>query len=109
MERTFIMTPGFERTWSAMGLDDTDLQQLETFLLSYPDAGDVIPGLSGARKLRISLEGRGKSGGGRVIYVDVVVKQRIYLLLAYPKNLRADMTPEQKHTIKAIIDAIKRE
>ena len=109
MKRTFILTATFERTWAALDLGDKELQALEEILLTDPDAGEVIQHLAGARKVRIPLEGRGKSGGGRVIYVDVVVKQRIYLLLAYPKNLRADMTPEQKHTIKAIIDAIKRE
>lgn len=109
MERTFIMTPSFERTWNAMGLGDMELRQLEKFLLTHPDAGDVIQGLSGARKLRISLEGRGKSGGGRVIYIDIVVKRRIYLLLAYPKNVQTDMTPEQRRIMQTIIEAIKRE
>lgn len=109
MKRTFIMTPAFERTWNAMGLGDTELRLLEGLLLSHPNAGDVIPGLSGARKIRIPLPGHGKSSGGRVIYVDIVIKQRIYLLLAYPKNVQTDLKPEQKRVIQNIIEAIKRE
>mgnify|MGYP003316150211 FL=1 len=66
-----------------MGLNDNDLSQLEKVLLENPKAGDVIEGTGGARKLRITLnDNRGKSGGGRVIYVDIFEKSKIYLLFA---------------------------
>lgn len=109
MKRAFVLTPGFERSWAAMGLDDDDLRALQNLLIEDPDAGDVITGTGGARKVRIPLEGRGKSGGGRVIYVDIVVRERIYLLLAYPKNVQADLTPEQKKIVRRLIEAIKEE
>lgn len=48
--------------------------------------GDVIEGAGGARKLRIQLEGRGKRGSGRVIYLDVFEQKNLYLLFAYPKE-----------------------
>lgn len=78
MKRLFVMTAGFEKSWEHMGLDDEKLRELQNVLLENPDAGDVIPDLAGARKIRIPLTGRGKSGGGRVIYVDVVVKEQIF-------------------------------
>ena len=53
------------------------------------------------------MTGRGKSGGGRVIYVDVVVKEQIFLLLAYPKNVQTDMNPAQKKIIRNLIETIK--
>lgn len=109
MNRTFVLTSGFERSWERMGLGDEELQDLQNLLLLDPDAGDVIPGLAGARKVRIPLEGRGKSGGGRVIYVDVVVREQIYLLLAYPKNVQTDMSPDQKKIIRQLIETIKEE
>lgn len=109
MERIFILTASFERSWQRMGLDDEDLRALESLLLSQPEAGDVIQGLSGARKVRIPLEGRGKSGGGRVIYVDVVLHEQIYLLLAYPKNVQTDLTAEQRKIIQQLIDKIREE
>ena len=46
-----------------MGLGDDELRELEELLRSNPEAGTVIPGLSGARKVRIQLPNRGKSGG----------------------------------------------
>ena len=56
-----------------MGLGDDELHELENILLENPRKGVVIEGLAGIRKLRIRLEGRGKSGGGRVIYMALHV------------------------------------
>ena len=107
MKREFIRTDIFEEDWKDAGLNDDDLRELENLLLENPKAGDVIPHLSGGRKLRFAASGRGKSGGVRVVYVDVVVREHIYLLLAYPKNVRSDLTPEQKRMLSKLIAAIK--
>lgn len=92
-----------------MGLDDKNLKTLEEILLENPKIGDVIQGTGGARKMRIQLGCRGKSGGGRVIYLDVFEKEKLYLLFAYPKSLQENLTDEQKKAIKALVDAIKKE
>jgi len=109
MKREFVRTIPFERNWAAAGLNDSDLRDLENILLTDPDAGAVIPGLNGCRKLRVQLPGRGKSGGARVIYVDIVVKEKIFLLLAYPKNVQENLTPEQKRNLCSLVDIIKKE
>ena len=109
MIREFIFTKPFLASWKAMGLDSASLKILEEILLENPHIGDVIQGTGGARKMRIQLDGRGKSGGGRVIYLDVFEKEKLYLLFAYPKNVQEDLTEEQKKTIKSLIDAIKKE
>lgn len=109
MKREFISTQKFDTQWMAAGLTDNDRSALEQLLLDNPQAGDVIPGLAGGRKLRFALEGRGKSGGVRIIYVDVVVREKIYLLLAYPKSVQTDMNHEQKNLLNALIKAIKEE
>ena len=109
MTREFVFTRPFLNCWKAMGLSDEDLKELEAVLLENPQIGDVIQGTGGARKLRIQLEGRGKCGGGRVVYLDVFEKERLYFLFAYPKNIQENLTEEQKHAIKAMIDAIKKE
>ena len=109
MTREFVYTAPFRRSWKAMGLDDNDQKLLEEALLKNPQAGDVIEGTGGARKMRIQLEGRGKSGGGRIIYVDVFEKEKLYLLLAYPKNVQDNLTPEQKRVIQKLIETIKKE
>ena len=103
------MTPGFEKSWAAMNLGDDELRGLQNLLIEDPEAGDVIQGTGGARKVRIPLEGRGKSSGGRVIYVDVVVRERIYLLMAYPKNVQTDLSPDQKKMVRKVVETIKEE
>ncbi len=109
MTREFIYTAAFRKSWRAMGLNDDDCKKLEEILLANPQLGDVIEGTGGARKMRIRLEGRGKSGGGRVIYVDVYEKEKMYLLLAYPKNVQDDLTSEQTRQIRMMVEAIKKE
>ena len=109
MKREFVRTSTFERSWAAAGLSDEDLRELEKMLLTNPEAGTVISGLNGCRKLRFQLPGRGKSGGARVIYVDVVVKEKIFLLLAYPKNVQENLTPEQKKHLHSLVEIIKEE
>ena len=109
MTREFVYTEPFRRSWKAMGLGEEKKKKLEEMLLENPKAGDVIEGTGGARKIRIQMENRGKSGGARVIYVDVFRKEKLYLLLAYPKNVQDDLTPEQKKMIRNLVDAIKKE
>ena len=92
-----------------MGLGDDEQHELENILLENPRKGAVIEGLAGIRKLRIKLEGRGKSGGGRVIYLDVLEKEKLYLLFAYPKNVQEDLTPEQRKLLRYIAEAIMEE
>ena len=109
MTREFVYTEPFRKCWKAMGLSENDLKNLEEILLENPQLGDVIEGTGGARKMRIQIENRGKSGGGRVIYVDVFEKEKLYFLLAYPKNVQDDLTPDQKKQVRKLVEAIKKE
>lgn len=110
MTRLFVYTSPFRSCWKAMGLDDSDLLTLEKILLDNPQRGDVIEGTGGARKLRIKLsDNKGKSGGGRVIYLDVFEKERLYFLFAYPKNVQENLTADQKKSIAKMIELIKKE
>lgn len=92
-----------------MGLGDGEQHELENILLENPRKGVVIEGLTGIRKLRIKLEGRGKNGGGRVIYLDILEKEKIYLLFAYPKNVQENLTSEQRRLLRRMAEAIMEE
>jgi hypothetical protein len=60
-----------------------------------PDAGALIPGGKGLRKIRRPLPGRGKSSGARVIYYYISNDATIYLVFAYAKNRQSDLTKDQ--------------
>lgn len=109
MIREFIYTKTFRNSWKAMGLNDEDLKDLEDILLENPQTGNVIQGTGGARKIRIQLNSKGKSGGGRVIYLDVFEKEKLYLIYAYPKSVQVDLSAGQKEAIRKIIEQIKKE
>ena len=109
MKRLFVLTPGFEKSWADLGLGDDELRTLQGQLIENPEAGDVIQGTGGARKIRIPLEGRGKSGGGRVVYVDVVIRERIYLITAYSKNVQTDLSLEEKKQLRKVVAFCKGE
>ena len=91
-----------------MGLDDKDLQQLQIQLLMNPQLGKVIKGTGKLRKMRFALPGRGKSSSSRVLYVDFVVAETIYLIFAYPKNEKDNLTDEECYNIKKLIDKIEK-
>ena len=70
--------------------------------------GDVIRGTGGFRKMRVSLSGRGKSGGLRVIYLDVPEFNTLYLVLAYPKSDKDTLSHAECNELKQISVNIKK-
>ena len=90
----FVESPQFTRTITQLVGDD-EYRLLQAALLENPEAGAVIVGSGGLRKIRWSLPGRGKRGGARMIYYYWVVRSRIYLLYAYSKSAKSDLTREQ--------------
>ncbi len=95
----FVETPNFTRRVHEY-MDDEEYGQMQAFLSQRPDAGSVIRGTGGMRKLRWAGSGRGKRGGLRVIYYWWVAKDRISMLLAYPKNEQDDLTADQLKHLK---------
>ena len=77
---------------------------LEAAIAAAPDAGDVIKGLGGARKIRFAMGGKGKSGGDRAIYVVIRIHDTVYLLLAYAKSAQVEISNAQRKAIKAFIE-----
>ena len=84
---SFIETKLFTRLIDDL-LSDDALGELQGFLMENPEAGDVVPGSGGVRKLRWAVRGRGKRGGLRVIYFVKTTQGVIFLLTVYPKNVR---------------------
>jgi len=85
-------------------LTDEEYAKLQADLVRRPDAGVIIAGSGGLRKLRWGLRGRGKRGGVRVIYYWAVSRDQLLMLLMYPKNVQDDLTPEQVQTLRRIVE-----
>lgn len=85
-------------------LADDEYLGLQTFLLKHPDAGDIIRGTGGVRKLRWRVAGKGKRGGIRVIYYWQVSADEIWLLTVYGKSDRESIPA---HILKKIAEEIR--
>lgn len=108
ISREFVMMPEFDRQWKRLGLGDEDLRQLQQELLGNPKAGAVMRGTGGLRKYRIAIPGRGKSGGGRVAYVDFTVYETIYLITAYPKSEKDNLSDKERNEIAKLIAILEK-
>lgn len=108
MYRTFVLTAEFDRQWKNMSLTDDDLRKLEEEILENPKIGAVMKGTGRLRKMRFAFEGRGKSGSIRVTYVDFTNYATIYLIYAYPKNEKDNLSKEERNEIKKLIDSIEK-
>lgn len=109
MKRSFIELPFFQTKWKSLGLNDDDLRRLQAELLTDPKVGAVMQGTGGVRKMRFAFEHRGKSGGVRVIYVDFEVYEEIYLLTAYTKNEKSNLTKEERNELRRLVDVLERQ
>jgi hypothetical protein len=96
---TFCETTRFSKRL-AKRLADDDYAKLQLYLAENPDAGALVEGGGGIRKVRFALPGRGKSGGIRVIYYWSVGRELILLLDIYAKNEQADLTDDQTNRLR---------
>lgn len=102
----FFEAPAFTRHLPAY-LDDAAFMALQLFLVDQPEAGDLMPGTGGFRKLRWGDErrGKGKRGGLRIIYYFLREDHQVWLFTLYGKDEADDLTPAQKATLRAAIEA----
>ena len=107
---TVIETEAFARRADKL-LNPEERNELMVFLATNPTAGDLIEGTGGVRKVRFAAQGKGKSGGVRVVHYFVPEGGPLYALLLYAKSEQADMSPAQRKvvtdTAAAVKDALK--
>jgi len=100
---TIVETPTFatdaDDLWS-----EEERNAFFAWLAANPDAGDVIPGSGGCRKVRWTLQGKGKRGGVRVIYFVRHRYNTLWLLLVYAKSVRENIPANLLKQIKEALD-----
>ena len=104
MKAQFVELPAFERH-RADYLDDDGFRALQNVLMADPEAGDVIEGTGGLRKVRLAdaRRSKGKRGGLRVIYYWWDAGLQFWLFTVYDKDTKDDLTPQQRKSFKAMI------
>ena len=101
---TFIETPVFTEQITSL-LDDDEYSEFQAMLVANPEAGRVISGAGGLRKIRWKDPGRqkGKRGGIRIIYYYRIHVGQVLLLTAYDKDHQSDLSASQKRLFREII------
>jgi hypothetical protein len=109
MIRTFIEVPLFSKRWKEIGLGDDELIKLQVMLLKDPESGPVMEGTGGIRKVRFPVANKGKSGSVRVCYTDFAEYEVIYLITAFEKSDKENLTSEEKIVLKKLVKSLKDE
>lgn len=99
---TVVETPEFRRRVRGL-LGKTAHDALIDYLAANPDAGDVMPGTGGARKLRWAGRGRGKSGGIRVVTFFSGPPVPVFLLTAFGKGEKIDLSRAEQNALRRIL------
>ena len=102
---TVAELPEYLRAASKL-LSEADRRAVVDYLAAHPKAGDLIEGTGGIRKLRWARDGRGKSGGVRVIYYVHSDAMPLYLLTMFAKNERANLSKAERNELAGLVDLL---
>jgi hypothetical protein len=99
---TVVETLEFASTARRLMSED-ERARLIDHLARYPDSGAVIPGAGGARKLRWAIGGKGKRGGARIITFYGGRDVPVFLLAAFGKGAKTDLSQAERNELKAVL------
>jgi hypothetical protein len=100
---TIAETPTFSSLWPKYWTPE-EFGDFCAWLALNPEAGDVIKQTGGCRKVRWKLSGQGKRGGVRVIYVNRMSEQKVWLLFMYSKTVQPDVERKLLNKLRETID-----
>lgn len=91
-------------------LTEGQMKEIVDIVSMEPDIGEVLTGTAGIRKFRYAgNEGRGKSGGVRIIYLAVTKKGVVHLVDIFGKNEKANLTKAERNEMAKVVKLIKGE
>ena len=103
----YIETLVFREDWKTLGLSDGELKDLQGYLNDNPEEGKIISGTGGLRKLHWSAKDKGKRGGARVLYVLFNRQAKIYLISAFGKSVKENISNTDKALFKELIKTLE--
>ena len=101
-----VATHGYDRRARKL-LTPQERTTAELEIAVAPMLWPVIAGTGGARKARVALGSRGKSGGARIIYYVVTRRGVLYLIDIYAKSDKEDLTDAEKHEIRTLVATLE--
>jgi hypothetical protein len=109
MKVSFVQLSEFVSDCRRLGLDDDAVRELELLIMERPEAGKPMRGTGGVRKIRFSPSAsrRGKSGSIRALYAYFVHADLVYLLAAFGKNEKENISNAEKNEYRVLMHRLK--
>ncbi|QUX93230.1 hypothetical protein CYL31_18310 [Marinomonas sp. A3A] len=98
-----VETPIFTKLINEIMSDD-EYKELQEALVIKPDLGVLIKNSGGLRKIRWSVDGRGKRGGVRIIYYWMTENEQLYMMYIFPKSTQENLTDAQTKALRQIVE-----
>ena len=103
--QTVVETPSYLKAAESI-FSAEEREEIVAMVSATPECGDIIQGTGGFRKVRVGRSGIGKRGGARVIYILRNESFPIFLIAAYPKNEKENLTKAERNELAKMADAI---
>jgi hypothetical protein len=103
--QTVVETPGYLRVAETL-FSEAERVQIVTMVASDPECGEVMQGTGGFRKVRVGRGGMGKRGGARVVYILRNEAFPVFLITAYAKNDKDNLTKQERNELAKRADEI---
>jgi len=103
--QTVVETPSYLKAAEKIFSED-EREAIVATVSANPECGDLIQGTGGFRKIRVARDAMGKRGGARVVYILRNENFPIFLIAAYPKNQKENLTKAERNELARIADAI---
>lgn len=103
--QTVVETPSYLKAAEKI-FTESEREDIVAMIAADPECGDLIRGTGGFRKVRVGRSGIGKRGGGRVIYILRNEEFPIFLITAYPKNEKDNLTQKERNELAKRADEI---
>lgn len=100
--QTVIETTAYVAAAKDAGMSDDEMTTVVNTIAANPEAGDIMPGCGGARKLRVAKPGKGKSGGYRVITYFAGTNRPVFLLTVFGKNEKANLSKADRNALAGL-------
>jgi hypothetical protein len=105
--QTVIETAAYIAAAKDAGMSEAEMVAVVDLIAANPEAGDIMPGCGGARKLRVAKPGKGKSGGYRVITYFAGADVPAFLLTVFGKNEKANLDKAERNALAALTKRLR--